>query len=403
VVWFGLQTAPLLQAHGVYPDQVAGHLAIGERACSGYLRLLPELFDLWMGLQREHVALLSQREALQGQQAATEFLAKHFEVTIDNIVVRPQVGDISIADVEHTYGPVRYIRVPLSYPLKHEPSVISLVWKRFDMLDTMPDRSVLLLIEDERRQRDVLLTNEEPQFIWRAPRPPSAPVSQEVVQLPQQGMHAILVGRLAEATLLLLATLLGVMWTSGWSRVAIYRFVSSGLLLFGGFVAASYYEGERAGRTAVRPPSLEDGQRIFTALHANIYRAFDYKSESDIYAALAESVEGPLLDAIYVQVFKSLVDEEQNGARAAVDKIDYEICTAFVDPLQADFTVECSWRVHASIAHWGHAHQRVIYHRARGVVRHGAQGWRITAIDLLAQQVVKRSFTGGGDPATQPR
>ena len=59
---------------------------------------------------------------------------------------------------------------------------------------------------------------------------------------------------------------------------------------------------------------------IFVPLHANIYRAFDYGGESDVYDALAQSVQGELLDRTYRDVRRSLALQEAGGA------VDRSLC-----------------------------------------------------------------------------
>ena len=52
--------------------------------------------------------------------------------------------------------------------------------------------------------------------------------------------------------------------------------------------------------------SEEEAQVIFTHLLKNIYRAFDFREESDVYDKLAISLEGDLLTDVYLQTNKSM-------------------------------------------------------------------------------------------------
>ena len=71
-----------------------------------------------------------------------------------------------------------------------------------------------------------------------------------------------------------------------------------------------------AGATGCRPG--DQALAVFRPLHANIYRAFDYTAESDVYDALARSVRGDLLDELYNEVYRGLVMQEQGGAVSRV-------------------------------------------------------------------------------------
>ena len=62
---------------------------------------------------------------------------------------------------------------------------------------------------------------------------------------------------------------------------------------------------------------------IFATLHSNIYRAFDFNNESDIYDVLSKSVDGPLLDKVYTEIYQSLIAREQGGAVARIKSVKY--------------------------------------------------------------------------------
>jgi hypothetical protein len=65
-------------------------------------------------------------------------------------------------------------------------------------------------------------------------------------------------------------------------------------------------------------PDAAQARAVFEPLHANIYRAFDYSKEGDIYDALARSVEGEYLEQLYRQVYESLVMRDEGGAMSRV-------------------------------------------------------------------------------------
>ena len=69
--------------------------------------------------------------------------------------------------------------------------------------------------------------------------------------------------------------------------------------------------------------AADDAARAALAetLLRNIYRGFDYRSESDIYDALAQSVAGDLLTDLYLKIKQGLVVQEQGGAVARVQEV----------------------------------------------------------------------------------
>lgn len=146
----------------------------------------------------------------------------------------------------------------------------------------------------------------------------------------------------------------------------------------------------RAAAHASPVPSDEEAAAIFEALHTNLYRSFDYTDESDVYDALARSVEGPLLEELYTQIYDSLVQAEQDnmlGVVTGVEPLDVEVRD--IHPATTDapmgFSVRHQWRVAGTVYHWGHAHTRVIEYDADYVVTAEAAGWRLTGQTMHEQ------------------
>ena len=134
----------------------------------------------------------------------------------------------------------------------------------------------------------------------------------------------------------------------------------------------------------------EEARALFEALHHNIYRAFDYERDEQVYDALAESVAGPLLDWTFQEVAGALTLREEGGARAKVTLVrplrwerlplldrEREVLGALSASLtRGAFACAYRWRVVGEVTHWGHTHRRVNEHEARYVVAHTPKGWR---------------------------
>ncbi|MBM4292657.1 MAG: hypothetical protein FJ138_15620 [Deltaproteobacteria bacterium] len=135
----------------------------------------------------------------------------------------------------------------------------------------------------------------------------------------------------------------------------------------------------------------EEARALFEALHHNIYRAFDYERDEQVYDALAESVAGPLLDWTFQEVAGALTLREEGGARAKVTLVrplrwerlplldrEREVLGALSASLtRGAFACAYRWRVVGEVTHWGHTHRRVNEHEARYVVAHTPKGWRV--------------------------
>jgi hypothetical protein len=148
----------------------------------------------------------------------------------------------------------------------------------------------------------------------------------------------------------------------------------------------------RVPNPLVEPSNLpSEGQALeaFRPLHENIYRAFDYAEESDIYDALARSVRGDLLDDLYSEVYQSLIMREEGGAVSRVQEV-IRVDDAVQEIKQTEegrpsFTVESRWRVQGVVYHWGHSHTRLNEYAALYTVVGGDEGWRIATSKTLEQ------------------
>jgi hypothetical protein len=142
----------------------------------------------------------------------------------------------------------------------------------------------------------------------------------------------------------------------------------------------------------------QQAQQIFSQLHKNIFRAFDYRHESDIYDALANSVDGELLRQLYLQINESLKVQEQGGAVSRIDEIRVvsgEQSEPLPDlPLTGEgFAFRCNWDLVGTVEHWGHIHQRTNKYDAMFNVQVRDNAWKITGLQMLdeAQGPVKTS------------
>ncbi len=139
----------------------------------------------------------------------------------------------------------------------------------------------------------------------------------------------------------------------------------------------------------VRQQVRIDQQRVsglVSDLLHNIYRAFDYRDESDIYDVLDRSVKGELLEDIYLETQRSLVLANQGGARAKVKTIELGklIPRALAD--RPGFSATTTWTVRGSVGHWGHVHQRSNRYRGELVIEPIEGQWKLTGMELLEEE-----------------
>jgi len=179
------------------------------------------------------------------------------------------------------------------------------------------------------------------------------------------------------------------------------------LVVTAGAAFAAWRSARRGGGAATRPAALAAGlaalalvsffagrgariddaraTEVVGALLTNVYRAFDYRDESRIYDLLAESVEGDLLEQIYLETRKGLELASQGGARAKVKAV--EVIELHAEPApEGAFDVLAKWNVGGSVGHWGHVHQRRNQYDARLRIAPADGVWKLRELEVRDEQ-----------------
>jgi hypothetical protein len=188
-------------------------------------------------------------------------------------------------------------------------------------------------------------------------------------------------------------------------------------------VVFAYDKGSRFSFTAEQPTfawdspgapplpkieSLSDGQSaaddtaraaLAETLLRNVYRGFDYRSESDIYDALAQSVGGELLTDLYLKIKQGLIVQEQGGAVAHVQEVHVTKLEPAatrehrVPQREGGFGERVTWQVSGTVEHWGHVHARVNEYTADlGVAPQGGT-WKIVSMKVVRQSQVRNAVS----------
>jgi hypothetical protein len=118
----------------------------------------------------------------------------------------------------------------------------------------------------------------------------------------------------------------------------------------------------------------------------NVYKAFDYRAESDIYDTLERSVEGDLLTDIYLETQRSLELANQGGARAKVKSIEMQALEILPADQPGAFLANAIWNVNGSVGHWGHVHTRTNQYQAELLIRSIDGRWKLARMNVLQEQ-----------------
>lgn len=404
---------------------------------------------------REEADRLALSELRVMEPALLGRMAELCQVRADGRAITPTLDGLAMNDPDEALLPLfpvsgmrglRKIRFELRYALaaegdtksqtegqsadradeRAEPASLSIVWLAYpvDILSIYEPKPKLVIAAELVAQgirNELIFIESEPEQVWHAerggiegrlaivPRPASPP---SVNAAP----FAALLGLAVGAVVWMFARRASAHRSP---RAALGRGALAAFLVGAPAMMVAHARGMRlpmpfAPQSAL--PSPEEAAAIFEPLHANLYRAFDFVDESAIYDALALSVDGPLLEELYLTIHRSLVMAEEGGALSRVVAVrrretDIESVGLFDEgsaaeldraaPAAASFLVRCRFEVDGRVTHWGHAHDRTNGYLARYTVVARGDGWRIADVEVIEQTRLDGTEEGP-PPAVRP-
>jgi hypothetical protein len=138
------------------------------------------------------------------------------------------------------------------------------------------------------------------------------------------------------------------------------------------------------GPSSLAEMSEEDASALIAGLLENTYRAVNLRGEDEIYDRLSTSVDGDLVETIYLESRRRSVMPGQADTEAkliGVRVVDVSDRTPASDGSGYSFTT--TWMVTGTVRHWAHKHNRL--NRYNGVITVRAVGdlWKISGLELL--------------------
>lgn len=359
------------------------------------------------------------------------YIAREHRVAIDGVevtpivdrfvVIRPGPELIPLFPRTGMRGLTR-VHLVLRYPIKAAPRNVAMRWGAYPpdyALEPGPDGQRPPVQLEARLRAEGLLkiitfTRDEPEYVWHATGLTAADRFARVPDLSTRApqIEAITIP-LASIAILSLHGLVLALALARWGRKDSPRGIPRSALAVPLSVLLAVVLWDvgrvRVGERTISPKELstEDALAIFRPLHANIYRAFDYQSESEIYDALSRSVSGDLLDSLYNQIYRSLIMQEEGGAVSSVQ--DVRLAEASVESVGSTnghdaFNVLARWQVDGVVNHFGHSHWRTNEYLARFAVARSDAGWRISAHEILDQQRLDTDpFSNPESPPKRPQ
>ncbi len=138
--------------------------------------------------------------------------------------------------------------------------------------------------------------------------------------------------------------------------------------------------------TSHKVMATTEAETILFPLLRNTYRAFDQREESGIYDVLSRSIEGGLLQKIYLQTVQSLSIDDQDGTRVKVTDLDVKVDKVTPISGRHGFIAEGQWTALGTVGHWGHMHQRINRYKARINIEPINGGWKMTGLEVLEER-----------------
>jgi hypothetical protein len=351
--------------------------------------------EAWMDLELRGDKYIEVDEFAPLKERVGEFMLNHSSVIIDGERLRPILD--RTAFVKYTMTRTFFIEQPermlintamvgviVTYLTSEIPQQVTVDWDLFsDRLQRIPATAV-----DPAGPFSSFVTPDDNVLTWtnylkNYEAPTVAAVSID------ESMTTLGIPLASVLCLLALVPVILQLWKRRQDAKSLRLHAVLALLLIAGTVLLYPYMRLGVTRPSAITPRMpdEDAVVVLNSLLGNIYRAFDFREEEDVYDRLAVSVHGELLSDIYLQNRKSLVVTQAGGAQARVKEV--EILEADRsqddgDPLKMVY--RASWTAMGSVGHWGHIHIRKNQYEANIVVEAVEGSWKITDLELLEEE-----------------
>ena len=162
------------------------------------------------------------------------------------------------------------------------------------------------------------------------------------------------------------------------------------LILVGGTVAvvALVVLPLAQSRQANRLPEMDSEKltALTTDLLNNVYRAFDFRTEDQVYDRLALTLEGAVLEQTYLDQREALRIERAGGADARVEALETVAVQRLESESAGELRLKAEWIVRGSVGHWGHIHRRTNGYEAEISIAPVEGSWKIRDFDILSQE-----------------
>jgi len=346
----------------------------------------PVDMEQWIDLGLEGRKTIPVEMQYDLQMRIAEFLAEHQNLTIDGQPVEPELDRVNflrrtlrtstvISPPEELDAISATLGVIYVAPTDGLPQEATITWDLFsERIQRIPAAAT-----DEAGPLRFFLVPDDNVLWWKNfLKNPTLPTLVEIKPPPSLAV------RLASWTgwLFAVALVAGLaLQTKGVIKDGSYSKKGLGILLVLFLLTAACF-------AVVLPNRLTDekSEEIVASLLHNIYRAFDFRGEENIYDVLDQSVAGDLLTEIYLETRRGLELASQGGARAKVKEIEMLEVEPRDLPGEQGFVAHTLWNVAGSVGHWGHVHTRTNQYEAELTIQPVDGAWKVTDLEILQEE-----------------
>jgi hypothetical protein len=340
----------------------------------------PKDIQRWVDLGLEGAAFIPADQRGRILEQIATFLTDKQPVTINGEVVTPILDRANFLNRTLTASMVvepgidinmdsAVVGVIFVYPTASLPERADMTWDMFDERVQMVPASAV----DEAGPLPTFLEPDYAVLEWQNfLRNPTIPGLVDLAPPPSQlalWLYKLRWWALGSAMLLL------VVWARRKQPAVAFAAVISLLILGGSLIL---------GRP-LAPPG-EATRTVVIDLLRNVYQAFDYREEGDIYDTLERSVSGDLLTEIYLETRRGLELANQGGARAKVQSVEMQSIDIQAADKPGAFRARATWNVNGSVGHWGHVHTRKNQYQADLLIQAIDSRWKLVDMNVLQEQ-----------------
>ena len=369
------------------PKPVNAEVDVRESETELHLLIDEYLFRHWFSLEPTLIPDLDpdlKGEWGQFGDRIVEWLDVHFPIQVDGVQVIPIIEDLEWQEGFDLNDFLNYVGITVKFPTKSRPQKLEFLWSRYDTEDGFPLESVYMILAASDDYRILRFREDDPEQNWTPPE--ARPVIDPELVAPGIREPWFLLDLVPLSCAIIGFTII---WRSRRFTVGTVAGVSicSGVALL--TLGITVVEVRPPWVSPIQLPAEEEASALFETLHRNIYRAFDYEDEGQIYDLLARSVSGDLLVKTYDEIHESLTMKLEEAAICevrSVRTIDSEVQLPAVARKPA-FQVLSTWEVIGTVRHWGHGHWRKNRSRALYDVSWlEGVGWRIDGVEVIDQR-----------------